>query len=564
MVRRHRSPDSSSQPGQTSRSRNVLAGSAICPAMIAAIVSGALAVPASAQTTGSTTPSTTSDSEQCPGYTVCPIIDFATAIANDPDARTVNNLITLTETQTLNEIQAGQYSSDPNATNSAKSILGKVMIYDRNLSVNGLVACATCHTPLEGFKGGVSLFNNTTASYPGAVGERASNRAPMAYAYAPFAPIQYYRASTNDFVGGNFWDERATGLVTGNPAGDQALGPPLNPLEMANPDAACVVYHLSLSAYRSLFEQVWGAQSFAITWPANTAELCAQPGNATTSPTSAVVPLSSSDRAQANTTFHNMGLGMATYEVGPAVSPFSSKYDYVQLGKATFTATEQEGYQLFTGPANCSQCHSTTPTGNAPQAVFTDFTAVNLGIPENTEVPYYTENAPDAYGYVANPEGPAYRDEGVGAILAASSNPEYVALAPQFIGTFQVATARNVAKQPRATFIKGHMHNGYFKTLQQVVHFYNTRDVLPTCPASLGTAIGGVVGRLCWPAPEVPFNVNHTQTGNLGLSDEQEAAIVAFLRTLTDGYGPPTSTTTIAPVGPTTTATTTTTTASTQ
>ena len=51
------------------------------------------------------------------------------------------------------------------------------------------------------------------------------------------------------------------------PAGDQALGPPLNPLEMANPDAACVVYHLSQSQYRSLFEQVWGAQSFAINWP---------------------------------------------------------------------------------------------------------------------------------------------------------------------------------------------------------------------------------------------------------------------------------------------------------
>ena len=84
---------------------------------------------------------------------------------------------------------------------------------------------------------------------------------------APFAPIQFYRASTGDFVGGNFWDERATGFVTGNPAADQALGPPLNPVEMANPDAACVVYHLSLSQYRPLFEQVWGPQSFAINWP---------------------------------------------------------------------------------------------------------------------------------------------------------------------------------------------------------------------------------------------------------------------------------------------------------
>jgi len=60
----------------------------------------------------------------------------------------------------------------------------------------------------------------------------------MSYAYAPFAPVLFYRPSTGDFVGGNFWDMRATGLVTGNPAGDQALGPPLNPVEMANPDPA--------------------------------------------------------------------------------------------------------------------------------------------------------------------------------------------------------------------------------------------------------------------------------------------------------------------------------------
>jgi cytochrome c peroxidase len=84
------------------------------------------------------------------------------------------------------------------------------------------------------------------------------------------------------------------------------------------------------------------------------------------------------------------------------------------------------------------------------------------------------------------------------------------------------------------------MHNGYFKSLENVVHFYNTRDVLPPCPMSIGsTEIGGAVGSICWPAPEVAANVNHTQTGNLGLTHEQELAIVAFLQTLTDGYTPP-------------------------
>jgi cytochrome c peroxidase len=535
-VSRNQASVSVSQPGQKPHRGNVFHRSGAAGPAFAVIVVGALAAPASAQTTDS-----------CPGYTVCPILDFQTAINNDPDARTVGAAITRTETQTLNQILAGKFSTDPNAPNSAKSILGKVMIYDRNLSVNSLVACATCHTPREGFTGGSSLFNNTTVSYPGAIGDRASGRKPQSYGYAPFAPVQFFRSSTGDFVGGNFWDERATGMVTGNPAADQALGPPLNPLEMANPDAACVVFHLSQSAYRFLFEQVWGAQSFAITFPADTAQLCAQPGGSTTSASSAVVPLSSADRDQVNTTFHNMGLAIANYEANPEVSPFSSKFDFVQRGQATFTATEQEGFQLFTGPANCNQCHvlagntglsTTQPLFPTSQPLFTDFTAISLGIPQNTEVPFYTENAPDSFGFVANPEGPSFRDQGVGAILAASSNPDFVALAPKFLGTFQVATLRNVAERPRATFVKGYMHNGYFKTLVEVVHFYNTRDVLPTCPASLGTAIGGAVGSTCWPAPEVAANINHTQTGNLGLTRDQELAIVAFLRTLTDGFTP--------------------------
>ena len=536
MVSRHRSSISASQPRQSLRRRNAFGKSGIPRPEFVAIVVSTLAMPALAQPP----PSVVNATDSCPGYTVCPIINFQDVINNDADIRRVNASITRIETQTLNQILNGQYAKDPAAPDGAKSILGKVMIYDRNLSVNGLVARATCHTPPQAFTGGSSLVNNTTVSYVGAVGDRASGRKPMSYAYAPFAPILSYRASTGDFVGGNFWDQRATGLVTGNPAGDQALGPPLNPLEMANPDAACVVYHLSQSAYRFLFEQVWGAQSFAITWPSDTAQLCAEPGS-THDANPTVLTLSSTDRDQVNTTYANMGRAMANYEAGPEVSPFSSKYDFVQRGQATFTATEQEGFQLFNGQANCSQCHATTATGTgSSQPQFTDFTAVNLGIPLNSEVPFYTENAPDGFGYTANPEGPSYLDQGVGAFLVSSGNPEWVSLAPKFIGTFQVATLRNVDKRPRASFIKSYMHNGYFKSLLDVVHFYNTRDVLPSCPASLGTTFGGVVGRTCWPTPEVPTNVNHTQTGNLGLTRDQERAIVAFLQTLTDGFTPET------------------------
>jgi hypothetical protein len=143
----------------------------------------------------------TAPADACNGYSVCPVINFQDVINSDPDVGRLNAFITAIESQTLEKILDGEYSAD-----GAKSILGEVMIYDRNLSVNGLVACATCHTPQQGFTGGSSLTNQTTVAMVGAVGDRASGRKPMSHAYAPFAPVLVYRASTGDFVGGNFWD----------------------------------------------------------------------------------------------------------------------------------------------------------------------------------------------------------------------------------------------------------------------------------------------------------------------------------------------------------------------
>jgi cytochrome c peroxidase len=77
------------------------------------------------------------------------------------------------------------------------------------------------------------------------------------------------------------------------------------------------------------------------------------------------------------------------------------------------------------------------------------------------------------------------------------------------------------------------MHDGYLKSLKEVVHFYNTRDVLPRCqPGDPGEKIS------CWPAPEYPKTINKKQLGNLGLSSKQEDQIVAFMETLTDGFAP--------------------------
>jgi len=111
---------------------------------------------------------------------------------------------------------------------------------------------------------------------------------------------------------------------------------------------------------------------------------------------------------------------------------------------------------------------------------------------------------------------------------------EWVKLAPKFEAKIQVPTLRNVDMRPTPSFVKAYMHNGYFKSLKEVVHFYNTRDVLPKCNADdAGEKV------TCWPAPEDSTNVNKRQLGNLGLTDEEEDALVAFLKTLTDGYKVP-------------------------
>ena len=87
---------------------------------------------------------------------------------------------------------------------------------------------------------------------------------------------------------------------------------------------------------------------------------------------------------------------------------------------------------------------------------------------------------------------------------------------------------------PTEAFVKAFGHNGYFKSLEGIVHFYNTRDVLATCPGAYTET--QALAANCWPAPEVTANVNDDELGDLGLSPSEEAAIVAYLRTLSDGY----------------------------
>ncbi len=401
--------------------------------------------------------------------------------------------------------------NDPSLT--PKETLGKELFFDK-ISDPPWVSCSTCHTQEVGWTGRIAGINLHGAVYRGAVPQRFGDRKPPSTAYAPFSPIFHFDGT--EFVGGNFWDGRATGERLGNPAADQALGPFLNPLEQNMPSIVAVCEAVAESKYTGLFEEVWGPDSLD----------CSEGGVAAT--------------------YDLIGLSIAAYEASPEVSPFSSKFDAywaacVGAGNDLEDCGKAEGDKAILDPdailtdlefdgliefgEYCSACHvshEAGPDGLPP--LFTDFTFENIGVPKNLENPFYDmDEILLEDGSPINPLGDDFIDLGLGGFLR--SRPEYEDMAWDNDGKHKVPTVRNVDQRIGGGFTKAFMHNGALKSLEEVVHFYNTRDV----PAEN------------WPSPEVDRNVNRdilegVPLGNLELDAEAEAAIVAFLKTLNDGF----------------------------
>ncbi len=366
------------------------------------------------------------------------------------------------------------------STHSPVEQLGKELFFDKRLSSPPGQSCADCHAPSVGWTGPVPGLNQHGAVYPGAVHQRFGNRKPPSSAYATQSPILHLEDGA--FVGGSFWDGRATGLGLGSPAADQAQGPFLNPVEqnLPSPEALCEL--IATSSYATLFEQAWGIGAL------------------------------SCDPAAIVTTFELIALAIAAYEASAESDAFSSRYDAWVRGEAALTDQELEGLVLFEGKGRCAACH--------PAPLFTDFTYDNLGAPRNPDNPFYEMDRVLVDGKPINAQGKDWVDPGLGGFLADQDViPEWTALAEQNWGKHKVPTLRNVDLRPGRGWTKAYLHNGVFKTLTDVVHFYNTRDVDP------------------WPAPEVAANVNRDELGDLGLTRSEEEAIVAFLGTLSDGWG---------------------------
>ena len=188
---------------------------------------------------------------------------------------------------------------------------------------------------------------------------------------------------------------------------------------------------------------------------------------------------------------------LAAYEKSSEINPFSSKYDAYLAGKCELTEREMRGLDLFQNKGMCSECHIMEPDPRAGKVLFTDHTYDNLGIPRNTGLAFYS------LGTEYNPRGRDTVDLGVGATVRDSLH----------YGKFRVPTLRNIA------MTAPYGHNGYFASLQDIVHFYNVRDVGHE-----------------YPEPEYPVSVNREELGDLKLTPDEEACLVEFMETLTDGY----------------------------
>ena len=307
-----------------------------------------------------------------------------------------------------------------------KEQLGRYLYFDKISSPNSM-ACADCHSPLFGFTGPNVGTNIHGSVHRGADAQNFGDRKPPSAAYATFSPI-LHKEKDRTFVGGNFWDGRATGETLGSPAAEQALGPFLNSAEHNLPDMLSVLQKIAKAKYISMWKEVWGEPfTYAV------------------------------EKIALN--YDRVGLSIAAFEGSPEVNQFSSKYDFSLKGLVKLTAEEEWGLKLFNSAddGKCAQCHpSITPDGDG--GLFTDFTFDNLGVPKNPQNPVYKYN-------------PTFIDPGLGGYLA--TREDYSGYADANWGKHKVPTLRNVAKKPGLGVTKAYMHNGVFKTLQEVVDFYD-------------------------------------------------------------------------------------------
>ena len=356
-----------------------------------------------------------------------------------------------------------------------------MLFFDASLSASGRTSCASCHDPNAGW----AAPNTRAVQLAGAHGTTPGIRAVPTLAYAQDTPpfTEHYREDDgNDSedqgpAGGRTWDGRASS------AQEQAAFPLLSSFEMANASQTAVLERVRQSPSAEAFRAAFGARVF-------------------------------DDSASA---WKGLLLALEVFQQSPQdFYPYSSKYDAFLRGQQTLTQQEQRGLDVFNNPAkgNCAACHpSAMRHGALPQ--FTDRGFIALGVPRNFDIP---ANG-DAMYFDLGLCGPVRTD------LKQRS---------EYCGMFKTPTLRNVAR--RSVFF----HNGAFSKLEDVIRFYAQRDVRPQ--QFYRTADGGSethyndLPRVYWKNVNADAPFDRQRGGKPAFTDAEALDIIAFLRTLNDGY----------------------------
>jgi len=395
---------------------------------------------------------------------------------------------------------------------SAMAKLGKDIFFDMSLSSSGKMACASCHSPDHAYGpptdgpvmlGGPNLTLQGARAVPSltylerqpdfSIGPEKEDvddtvaplaqQAEVGKTAVRVEKVATQTAQSANIVpqGGLFWDGRADTLQM------QAAGPLLDPREMDGGSVEIIGDKLRKAPYAQKFAALFGPNVFS-----NTRLLVAE--------------------AQ---------FAVGRYQIEePSFHPYTSKYDYWLEGKARLSEAEMRGLKLFNDPqkANCAGCHTSQPSRDGYPPLFTDFQYEALGAPRNQAI--------------ADTKDPNYFDLGVCGPIRKD-----VAEQTQFCGMFKTPTLRNTTVR-RAFF-----HNGVFRTLQEVMDFYNFRDTKPEKVYPVA-ADGKVQKYNDIPlqyhdnvdVADAPFNRHLGEA--LAMTDQDEADIIAFLKTLQDGYKP--------------------------
>ncbi len=371
-------------------------------------------------------------------------------------------------------MSGGAIALEPDEEDYALKLLGKYLFFDK-ISLPSRQACASCHTPDAGWTNGTSGINKKQVAVTGANPHTVGTLKPPSNAYATFAP----NLDLSRPVGGNFWDGRATGdevaalNVLGGaldryakylgPTADQAHASPfINGVEQGLPDIAAVCNHVASSRYAPLYSIAYDG-----------------------------APIDCGINVAA--TLGRFAIALSAYQHSSEVNAFDSKRDRALANDndetpgafplVQLTYQENLGHDLFFNVtsalntagkrANCALfCHrSGARDGADADERYTNDRYFNIGTPRNVDVP-------------GNPE------PSIG-LAATSGNDTH-------LGVQKVPTLRNVDKRRGSGFKKAYMHNGFFKSLESLVHFYNTRDTKARCAP--GATEKEALAQNCWPA----------------------------------------------------------------